>query len=449
MKTEIPILLALLCLTGCVRQSLEPKVTLHNDNVLLPTIAFSTSEESDAYIEYWPKEHTHRTQRSRHSTGKDHRIVLLNLKPSVVYDYVIHTTNPDRTTNVLNFQTGPLPPEVTQTKKQVIDTTQFDGYILVRRLSPTGVDVMVDKEGDVVWYHLYDSVVRRPFTWTANHTVLSVYDTSRIVEYDMYGDKILDMELEDHGIPNMLHHDAVLNAKGDIVALTHDSVRMDLRKFGYAKDEYIRGEGIMVFTRDGKKLWDWNILSVYDPRDYPKRKVDLTHSLGHSNSLAIDSDGHYLVSFRDFSEIWKINSSDGSVIWKLGEDGNIQLDTAGYFMRQHAAYLNEVGEIMLFDNGDRKIRSYSRVLSFKIDEAAKQAEVKSNVILSKELSADKMCSAVLVSPGKYLVCTSKKSGIISVVNDNAEVVWRVDLNSPSYRAYYLSDPFSFANASQH
>lgn len=432
----------ILLLTGCIRQSLDPKITFHNNNVLLPTLEFQTSEETEAFVEYWPEGHADRAQRSRHSTGKDHRIILLGVTQSSVYNYRIHTSNPERVTNVLSFETGPLPAGVTQIRKQLTDTTQFAGYVLVRRLSPQGVDVMLNNAGDIVWYHLYDSVVRRPFNWTAKNTILSEYDTARIVEYDLYGDVIFDMDLKDQGIPNMLHHDAVFDAKGDVVALTHDSVKMDLRKFGYGKEQYIRGDGIVVFTTKGKKVWEWNILNVYDPRDHPNRKLDLTHSLGHANSIAMAADGNYVVSFRDFSQVWKINATDGSIMWTLGDGGDLKLDKEGYFLRQHAVSFNSNGELMLFDNGDRKIRSESRVLSFALDEKNRQAELRTNVVLPRELSAEKMCSAVLIEPGKYLVCTTKKNGIITVVNDKADVLWRVDLSNPSYRAYYLEDPFS-------
>lgn len=441
MKSLIAVLLALSLFTSCVNNNLEPTVDL-SENSLRPAIQFQTANHSEAFISYWPKDNPFQKQHSRKSTGKDHRVILLNLKPATTYDYVIHTSNPERTTNALSFTTAPLPAFVTQSAKVKIDTSVFNGYVLIRRLAPFGVDVIIDRAGDVVWYHKYDTVVRRPFNWTSRGTILSVYDSSRVVEYDLEGNKLLDIDASLFGKGNTLHHDAVLNAEGNVVALSHDSTTMDLRRFGYARDQNIRGDGIIVFDRQGKLLWKWNILDVYDPNHYPERKPDLYHSLGHSNSLAIDNDGNYIISFRDFSEIWKINAIDGSVIWKLGEEGDIATGKDHAFLRQHAAYITDEGELMLFDNGDRKTRPLSRVLSFKIDEHARQAKVRTNVVLPAELSADKMCSAVRITPGKFLICTSKRNGIISVVNDNAEVLWRVDLNSPSFRAYYLSNPFA-------
>lgn len=430
----------LLVAVSC-KDSIKPEVSFNNNNVLLPAIEFNTPGESEVFIRYWPVNNTSRQQQSKTTKGRNHRIVLLNLKPATEYNYQIHTSA-GQLNDVFSFRTGTLPEEVTQTKKQIIDTTQFKGFALVRRLSPKGVDVIIDNEGDVVWYHLYDTVVRRPFVWTSKNTILSIYDSAQIVEYDIYGNKLLDIKLEDHGIPNMIHHDAVFNSTGDIVSLTHDSLKMDLRKFGYGENRYIRADGIVVLSTDAKKIWEWNLFSVYNPLDHPEKKVNLKQSVGHANSIAIDKDGHYLVSFREFSQVWKINSTDGSVIWKLGKDGDFKMDEDAYFIKQHAICFNDAGELMMFDNGDKKTRPNSRVLSFKLNENTMEATVRAKVILPLELSADKMCSAVSVSDGKYLVCTSKKNGIISVVNDDAEILWRVDLTRPSYRAYYLSDPFT-------
>jgi hypothetical protein len=52
-----------------------------------------------------------------------------------------------------------------------------------------------------------------------------------------------------------------------------------------------------------------------------------------------------------------------------------------------------------------------------------------------------MCSAEQIADGKFLVCTSKRKGIISIVDSAGEVLWRVNLTKPSYRAYYLKNPF--------
>jgi hypothetical protein len=64
------------------------------------------------------------------------------------------------------------------------------------------------------------------------------------------------------------------------------------------------------------------------------------------------------------------------------------------------------------------------------------------VDLPIDLSAYRMGSAEQIEPGKYLVCTVRRGGVISVVNNSGEVIWKIILNNPSYRAYYIDNPFN-------
>jgi arylsulfate sulfotransferase len=442
MKIGLKLLLWGIILSGCNRMAvIKPEVTFVNGNALLPQIQFGSPEVGEFIIYYWPVSNPQNKQESYVSYGTTHEITLINLKAETSYNYYISDKKSGDKSELFSFDTKPLPKEVTSTEKITIDTTLFDGFILVRGLFPKGADVIVDHEGDVVWYHQYDSVTRRPFSWTHNNTVLSIYDSAYIVEYDLKGNQLLDLNLEEKNLSHKVHHDVIYNPNGDIVTLTHDSTQMDLRKFGGKKNQFLRADGILVLDTSGKIKWQWNLLQVLDPLTLDPKTVDITHSLGHANSIAIDRDGHYLVSFRDFSQIWKINSSDGSVIWKLGAGGDFKMDTDAFFIRQHSAYVNETGDLMLFDNGDRKNRPYSRILSFTIDESNMVAATKVNIKLNDELSADKMCSAEQISDDQFMVCTSKRSGIISVVDGGGKVLWRVNLTKPSYKAYYLKNPF--------
>jgi arylsulfate sulfotransferase len=442
MKTGLKVFLSCIILSACSRMdTIKPEVSFLNGNTLLPQIQFETSDSAQFMVSYWPVNKPDRKQNSGLSGGTHHSIVLVNLKAETIYNYYISNKSTGKKSETFSFNTPPLPNDITSAEKHTIDTTQFDGFILVRGLAPKGADVIIDREGDVVWYHHYDTVVRRPFSWSKNNTILSVYDSAHIVEYDLTGKQTLNLKLEEKNIQHKVHHDIIFSEDGRIVTLTHDSTKMDLRKFGGSKSQFLRADGILVLTPSGNIEWTWNLLQVLDPLKLDTKTVAITHSLGHANSIAIDRDGHYLVSFRDFSQIWKINSKNGSVIWKLGSGGDFKMDEDAFFMRQHSAFVNATGDLMLFDNGDRKTRPYSRILSFSIDEANMVAKLKVNIKLNDELSADKMCSAEQIDDGKFLVCTSKRKGIISIVDSAGDVQWRVNLTKPSYRDYFLKNPF--------
>ncbi len=442
MKNSLPILFSfVLFFSGCSQyDKILPELSFKNDNALLPTITFKTSKVGDVYIEYWPDDNSNRRQRSKVSNGQNHSLTLFNLKPSTKYNYVVRNISVNSTSEEFSFMTSALPAEMLKVEKVLIDSAQFDGYVLVRMLSEFSADVLIDKEGDIVWYNAYDTIVRRSFIWTQKNTLLSGYDTARIVEYDIYNNKILDIDLGKIGVGNSIHHEVIFNDQDEVVALTLDSMKMDLRKIGGNEDQYIRADGIIRFDKKGKKLWEWNLLDVYDPIVEFKGTYNPKQSLGHANSLTIDTDGHYLISFRDFDQIWKVNSEDGAVIWKLGKDGDFNMDMNNYFIAQHSIYFNTLGELVLFDNGNKE-RPNSRVLSFRLDDKAMNANISTHISLPTELSASKMCSAEMIEEGKYLVCNSSNKGTIAIVNERAEILWRVDLSHPSYRAYYLKNPF--------
>lgn len=442
MKNVVGFLILGLLVVNC-RDFLDkdPKVTFRDGNVLLPQIQFETHTDDRVYIEYWPEQRLDKRQSSTFSTGRLHAITLVNLTQLTTYQFRVCRAGRTRKSKTFSFVTGAVPETVFQPEKVKIDTSLFNGYILVRRLSKSGADAILNNEGDVVWYHLYDTVVSRAFSWTKYKTVLSTYDSAEIVEVDLMGNEVLRMNLEDFNISNKLHHEIVYSSKDEISLITLDSARLDLRRFGGSRNQMLRADGLLVVNKQGQKIWDWNLLSQTSPLHFDGGSFSLTQSWGHANSFTIDAHGNYLVSFRDFNQIWKISRKDGSILWKLGKNGDFEMDPDSYFIWQHGIHFNSKGELMMFDNGSANDRPNSRVLCFRLDEDARKAVTTLKVVLPLELSDNRMCSAEYIADGKYLVCITRRGGVVAVVNDDGEILWKVILKAPSYRAYYLENPF--------
>jgi outer membrane protein assembly factor BamB len=441
MRRLTGIVLSALVLTGCEKTwHAQPQVIFQKNNVLLPQIQFATTDSLELFIEFWPVSRPAKRQKSASSFGIYHDITLLNIKPATEYAYRIHSGGDS--SKEFRFKTDSVPDDVLGIRKDKIDTTLFNGFILLRRFFKQGADVILDKEGDIVWYHQYDTALRRAFSWTAQKAILSIYDSARIVETDLLGNRVLDLDLEKLGLPFKVHHEVFYDPSGNIVTITHDSARFDLRKFGGTRNQYLTADGILVLSKEGEVRWKWNLLDVENPTRF-NGKINLKENWGHANSIALDSQGNYLISFRDFNQVWKIDSENGKVIWKFGENGTIKPEhPSDYFIRQHSVHFNSRGELMMFDNGDLNIRPNSRVLSFTIDEATRTAHPVINVQLPRALSSYRMCSAEMIEPGKYLVCTTRKDATVTVVNDKGEILWRITADNASYRAYYLQNPFN-------
>jgi hypothetical protein len=78
----------------------------------------------------------------------------------------------------------------------------------------------------------------------------------------------------------------------------------------------------------------------------------------HSNSIEKGAGSHYILSGRSFSTIYKINGTDGSVIWRLGgKHSDFALGPGvEFFFQQHARYVpgapqnDSTAIVSLFDN---------------------------------------------------------------------------------------------------
>jgi len=111
--------------------------------------------------------------------------------------------------------------------------------------------------------------------------------------------------------------------------------------------------------------------------------LDLTASrinYGTLNAFKMDYDGNILASFRNHSEIMKINRSTGEVMWRMGSPrseftyiGEHEENAPYYHARQHNILRLPNGNITMFDNGEFHQPPYSRAVEYALDEENKVA----------------------------------------------------------------------------
>ena len=202
-----------------------------------------------------------------------------------------------------------------------------------------------------------------------------------IVEIDLSGKVLTRLEVGKGDMDKMVHHEVRLDEDGNIYALTFDKKVFDLSSVGGSVKDTVKADGIVVFNRAGKKLWEWSVLDHLNPlkeENILERKKDLVHA----NSVFKQKDGDFLISYRDLNQIWKIDHKTGKVIWKFGKGGDFKMKPTDSFSAQHDAHINENNDLMILDNGtENKI---SRGLSFSLDEKTKEAVSKINITLPKD-----------------------------------------------------------------
>jgi len=406
-------------------------------------ISFKTSLKSHCKIDYWEEGTNTIRQGYNLSTGKSHRIILLDLNPNTIYEYKI---NIDHDGNIMEIGH--------QLFKSSIDTVMlpdldlvvdkgdiFDGYLLVKRNMDPGIQVMIDNKGEVVWYHKFDTIVERPYFWTVDGTIITINNERHIIEYDISGSMIFELEYGEKGFTELLHHEIFKDKAGNILSLSHINRIFDLSYLGGSSADTVKGDGIRILDSSGNLKWEWDIFEHLDPMTYPDIN-DVKDDWSHANSLNMDQNGNYLVSFRNFSQVWCIDSKSGEVLWKLGMGGDFQLDKDDIFLRQHAAHINKHGELMLFDNGSTD-RSYSRALSFELDVESMTAKTNIKVVLPDSLFSFKQGSAYLLHDDKVLFsCTMPRK--IAVTDFAGNILWQLNSSNVFYRAIYI-DKKDFLN----
>ena len=97
------------------------------------------------------------------------------------------------------------------------------------------------------------------------------------------------------------------------------------------------------------RSWDhFNILDAIHENLYGSL-VDYVHM----NAIAIDHDGHILISSRHLDEITKINRQTGEIIWRLGgrHDYFTWINDDERISHQHDIRVLPNGNYTVFDNG--------------------------------------------------------------------------------------------------
>ena len=156
------------------------------------------------------------------------------------------------------------------------------------------------------------------------------------------------------------------------------------------------GDGIVIYDLKGNKIWKWNIFDHVDPTS---ESFILREDWSHANAIDVDYDGNFLVSFRNFDQIWKISSVSGEILWRLGINGDFQLENSDVFYQQHAIHKISTNEYLLFDNGSKDKRSTSRAFSFSINLEKKKIYNTKSIFLPYDLFSFKQLNPL---KGEYL-----------------------------------------------
>jgi hypothetical protein len=150
--------------------------------------------------------------------------------------------------------------------------------------------------------------------------------------------------------------------------------------------QFITGDGTdepdqVAIHSLSRQLPDGTVQTVYASPPAPAEVIEgpglfAFPDLDHPNSIDFDTDGNYVVSFRNLGEIKKIDASTGAVLWRLGgtaSDFAFVNDPEGGFSAQHSARVVGEGRLLVYDNGWRHSPQETRAVEYALDPQAKTA----------------------------------------------------------------------------
>ncbi len=205
---------------------------------------------------------------------------------------------------------------------------------------------------------------------------------------------------------------------------------------------------IQEIDKNKNLVFEWNTWDNFEITDTYSDLKQGTIDVSHGNSLEIDFDGNFLVSFRNTQEVTKIDRVTGEIIWRLGGKKNqftFINDTLG-FSWQHAARRLPNGNIMLFDNGFRRepaIMAFSRALEYKVDEINKTATLVWEYRNVPDVYSIGLGYSQRLQNGNTFIAWGAATPAITEVTQGKEEVFELSFveNYSTYRAYRF--PWNF------
>lgn len=233
--------------------------------------------------------------------------------------------------------------------------------------------------------HLCVMEGKQDAAWTHGH--YSIYDTNL---------QLVRQIRSQNGRPNLDMHETNISPDGTRVLITvYSTERYDLSDYNIST-----GQGWVmncmfqdIDTSTGNLNFEWSSLdhismdeSFVLPDDggaHIGMASDSPYDFFHINSIDRNEEGDYLISGRHTSTLYKVNGTDGSIIWRLGGKlSNFSFVDDFHFDFQHNArwiVSNDTADIIsLFDNGSNGIISPSKQsqgMIISLDLAANSAEL--------------------------------------------------------------------------
>jgi hypothetical protein len=205
-------------------------------------------------------------------------------------------------------------------------------------------------------------------------------------------------------------HEFNLTDRGTALITAYRPTSADLSGIGGPKSGRVYSGVIQeIDVATGRLLYSWDSLDhVPITESYQKVEDSGTSSKPydyfHLNSVAPTPDGNLIVSGRKTWTIYKIDRSDGSIIWRLGgKDSDFPVPYDARFAWQHDARLHDEHTLSLFDNAKYHRHAPSSGLILRLDQESKTVSLRHRYRHPGGLSSSSQGSLQLVGDDRVFI----------------------------------------------
>jgi hypothetical protein len=363
-----------------------------NENNVLSAIATIDLQNADsARVVYWTgSEGKQATPYARDSSPG--RIVVVGLRPETQYRMFVEAVSrgTTMTSDTVSFASGAL--DLFLAASHLTGSTLLSGGYVMAALENGGnaYIAVFDSTGAVAWYRKFPGESLAETKQQANGNFTAVLSTThgdepvigRAVEIATDGSIVRTFTappsspyIDDHELLLLFRNGAYDGA----LMLAYNQRHVNLSSSGGPADTVLTGHQIIRQDADGAQHVVFDAWDHFD-NSQNVEPVGTQVDFDHPNSISLDLDGNYVVSWRDLDAITKIDATTGAIIWtlasplsELASDFTIVADPLNGFSAQHSVRVLPNGDLLLFDNGTRHSTAATRAVEYKLDQTAHTA----------------------------------------------------------------------------
>jgi hypothetical protein len=335
-------------------------------------VRWATDEASIGYVEYGVTEEMEQNTPLSAEESEEHAVRLLGLKADTVYHYRVVTWDgrDAAASDIRTIRTGDLPTGMPRLR---VTGDGHDQFTVVPVLGMTTAVLILDPEGDIVWYHRDDRELDFYRARLSLDGESLLYNAASVS-----GDPSEDSELvrvaldgsESTSIPvPLLAHDFVEHEDGTLAAMV-----VEYREFegpwegeGEMPSE-LRGDKIVEITPDGEQTTVWSAWDCFDPAEWTGDNIEMGWTFANALDYDPAEDAYYL-GMRNFSSIVKIDRATGECEWVLGLYASTFDFAPGSerFLHQHQFHVRGNRIVVMDNDGMSGELDVSRVLEYELD----------------------------------------------------------------------------------